>query len=123
MPILQRQEVHVLDHQRRHSFAGHHPDSVGFFYCSVNLLDIKFNTETGNTFGFWNLGQMIYMAVVVISNLKIMTFSYSFSVLNIFANSASIALFFMSWIWVSSFDIGEIEHSFPMYAESDLDRR
>lgn len=57
---------------------------------------------------------MTYMAVVLIANFKIFTFSASYSVLNVFANILSIAAFFLSWIWVSSFDIGEIEHSFPM---------
>lgn len=57
---------------------------------------------------------MTYMAVVLIANFKIFTFSASYSVLNVFANVVSIAAFFLSWIWVSSFDIGEIEHSFSM---------
>ena len=70
--------------------------------------------QDGNTYGFWVFGQMTYMAVVLVTNLKILTFSSSFSVLVVFANALSNACFYLSWIWVSSFDIGEIENSFPM---------
>lgn len=70
--------------------------------------------ETGGTFGFWVFGQMIFLGVVVLANLKILTFSSTFSVLGLVAFFGSVTLFVISWIWVSSFEVGEIEFSYSL---------
>jgi hypothetical protein len=57
---------------------------------------------------------MVYLGVVIVSNMKILTFSFSFSPLVIFTQVISIGSFFVTWLWVSSFDLGQVEMSFSM---------
>jgi hypothetical protein len=78
------------------------------------LFDVGMSAKDGTTYGYWNFGHTIYWAVVLLASLKILTFSYSYSPLVIFMMLGSMGCFFATWLWVNTFDIGELEHSFNM---------
>ena len=52
------------------------------------------------------------MTIVVATNLKILSFASSYSILMVFLLVLSAALGFISWLVVNYFDLGILEHTF-----------
>lgn len=78
------------------------------------LFDVNFSTSDGSTYGYWMFGHVVYWSVVFLASLKIFTFAFSYSFLFIFMMAGSLGLFGATWMWVSTFDVGELEHTFGM---------
>lgn len=77
-------------------------------------MDQNFSTKSGHTFGFWVFGMTCYHGVVLLSNLKILTFSNTFSPLTVSAIVASYLTFLAAWAFVSTSDLGVLEDTFKM---------
>ena len=76
------------------------------------FYDMKFSNQPGNSYGFWVVGHMTFLGVVYLANLKICTFSSSFSVLQVILLSGSYVLGLIVWAWVSCFATGVLEFTF-----------
>jgi hypothetical protein len=63
-------------------------------------------------FGFWVFGMAIFHGVVMLSSLKLISMSSSFSPLVIIAFIASYALFLVAWWLVAKMDVGVLESTF-----------
>ena len=71
---------------------------LSFFLTLLALGIFDYGTyKNGFYFGFWNMGNMIFMGVVLLSNLKLLYISNSFSVRYIFSLIISTLLFFLAW--------------------------
>lgn len=70
--------------------------AITVFFALV-LFDTKFSVEEGQTFGFWAFGQAMFLAAVILSNLKILTFSSSVSLLQITVMLISVGSAFVFW--------------------------
>lgn len=85
---------------------------VGFFNGSVWIFDDKFSTEDGTTYGFWVVGEVTFFGAVYVSNVKLLAFSNTISKAQIAAVAFSILSVVGVWLWVSSFDLGVLEHTY-----------
>lgn len=68
--------------------------------------------ENGFSYGFWNFGNMVMMAVVVLSNLKIITISKSYSTLLFLFIGVSIGMFFLVWFLLNYLIKSELYNTF-----------
>lgn len=73
--------------------------AIASFFITLLALGIfdYGSYKDGYSYGFWNMGNMIFMGVVIISNLKMLYISNSYSVTYILSIFISILLFFLSW--------------------------
>ena len=77
-------------------------------------------TAVASTFGFWVVGHVCFTGVVFLANFKIATFESAFSPAQITALVGSFVLELLTWIWVSNFDLGVLEHTFSQYSQPHL---
>jgi hypothetical protein len=78
----------------------------------LNFFDLKFSSEDGTVYGFRKTGQVVFVAIIFLTNLKIVSFAHSYSIMLVFLLVISSMLGIFVWIIVSSFDFGTLEHSF-----------
>lgn len=65
------------------------------------ILDQNFTRLINNELGFWDCGMAIFGAVIVVTNLKIFIFSYTYSIFSVIANFISFASYFIIF-WIAS---------------------
>ena len=83
---------------------------LAYFY-----FDEGFSSMEGHNFGFWALGQTTFIGVVILANVKILTFSNAISIMQMCLVEGSILLAFLAWIWVSRFELSVLHASFQKY--------
>ena len=76
------------------------------------MLDYKAAQEDGYSFGFFTTGQVVFVLVVLATNLKIFTFAYSYSIFMIVIITLSVAAAFITWAVLGAVDSNILEHSF-----------
>ena len=76
------------------------------------LFDEGFATRNGHVFGFWVFGMAVFHAVVLLSTLKLVSMSASFSPFVIVSFILSYALFLVAWWLVAKMDVGVLESTF-----------
>ena len=78
----------------------------------MHLFDIKFATKNGKTYSLQMMGQAIFATIIVIANLKILCFAFSYSIALIILLVVSAVLGYITWYILHMFDLGPLEHSF-----------
>lgn len=68
--------------------------------------------EKGYTYGFWNFGNMVFLAVVVIVNAKILSISSSYSFMLILFIAISLGMYFLMWRLLSFWHRNELFGTF-----------
>lgn len=100
------------------SILAHLPE-VTFDDISNYFFDTResFSSETGNSFGFWVVGHMTFTAVVFLANIKICTFSNSFSFFFSLTLVISFAAEIIVWIALSNVRTNELSVTFQMISQ------
>ena len=94
------------------------------FILSFNLVLITLsffdwgNYKDGAFYGFWNFGNMVFLSVVIIVNLKILFISNSFSFLSVLSVIGSIFLFIFLWFVASAIEADDLYKSFKELTEN-----
>lgn len=57
--------------------------------------------------GFWSFGVLVFSMTVLVPSLKILTFSYSYYFMNIFALTMSMILFLLTFVALNEFATNE----------------
>ena len=83
--------------------------------CSIYALELNFSTNNGYMVDIWITGTMIFGLVVVISNFKITTFSYSTTPVTLFVVWGSIILYVISVVIVNLMQSSELYNDFAEY--------
>lgn len=76
------------------------------------MFDDRFADNDGTTYGFFATGQVVFVSVIVVANLKIISFAFSFSLLLVVMMVLSASLGYVTWVVVNTFDQGKLEHTF-----------
>lgn len=76
------------------------------------MFDYKFNTEHGKSYGLFALGEVIFVTLVIVINLKLLAFSSSFSLWIVFLMIGSAGLSIVIWGLANDFDLSNLEHTF-----------
>ena len=79
---------------------------------AIWLFDYNFAIDSGKTFGFFISGQVVFVVIVMVSNLKICSFANSYSLILVILLIGSAALGFLTWYVVNFFELGSLEHTF-----------
>jgi hypothetical protein len=58
------------------------------------------------------MGEVTFLGAVYMANLKLLTFSNSISYAQIFTTTGSFIAAIIVWLWVNTFKIGVLEHTF-----------
>ena len=86
---------------------------ISLYICLTSLAFFDWGAyENGYSYGFWNFGNMVYFAVVVIVNAKILSISSSYSVLLLIFIVISIGLFFFLWLLLNFWKGNELYNTF-----------
>lgn len=86
---------------------------TGLYICVTSLGFFDWGAyHDGHSYGFWNFGHMVYLAVVIIINVKILSISNSSSVFQYLSILLSLALFLLMWFLLSSYERKELFNSF-----------
>ena len=78
--------------------------TFGSFLC----LESNFSNSQGHSMNYFTAGAMIFGLVVVVVNLKVLTYTYRFSFMTIFVNLMSIIVYFVSLIIVTSIPTSDL---------------
>lgn len=70
------------------------------------------NYTNGYSYGFWNFGNMTYFGVVVITNLKVLSISNSYSFLSVILVILGIVLFLGAWLFLNLMESNVLYHTF-----------
>lgn len=57
-------------------------------------------------------GQVVFVTIIVAANMKLFSFSHSYSILYVFTIVISASLGYVTWLVVNYFDLGNLEHTF-----------
>ena len=79
---------------------------------SQSMMDHNWEMPNGNNFGFWVFGMVVFFGVSMLSNIKIATFTNTWSILNIVFLIGSTLMLFVTWALVSGFPGGCLENTF-----------
>lgn len=85
---------------------------------SFQLFDYKFSTDHGKRYGLYMMGEGIFVTIIVLCNLKLLSFSNSYSYLYVFFLVLSAALGYLTWLVLHTFDLGDLEHTFTRLTPS-----
>lgn len=87
--------------------------AVSFYLCLAALAFFDWGAyEDGYTYGFWNFGNMVFMAVVIIVNARIISISNSYSALMFIFIGISIGMFYLIWFLLSYWNQNELYNTF-----------
>ena len=77
--------------------------AIAFYLVYAGLVAFDWNrSHDGHSYGMWNFGNMVYMAVIVVVNAKILTISNSYSILLLMSIAVSIGGYFFIWSLLSN---------------------
>lgn len=76
------------------------------------MFDNTFSEEDGVVYGFFTTGQIVFVTIIVAANMKLFSFSHSYSLLYITTIILSASLGYVTWLVVNYFDLGLLEHTF-----------
>jgi hypothetical protein len=57
-------------------------------------------------------GQVVFVTIIVAANMKLFSFSHSYSAIYIITIVSSASLGYVTWLVVNFFDLGNLEHTF-----------
>ena len=61
-------------------------------------------------------GQVVFVAIIFLANLKLFSFSYSYSIAYYFLIVLSGLLGILVWLLANFFELGALEHTFGRYS-------
>lgn len=73
------------------------------------VLDVDYTMKRGGTFGFWVFGMAVFTSVCYFANLKIVTFSNTFSIFSVVFLVGCTLAFFVTWQAVEMFPGNELK--------------
>ena len=86
-----------------------------FFILPYYIMGNGAFGSSGHISSFWNDGNLVYLVVVVVVNLKILIFSHQYSILLLFTVFGSIGVFFLGHFVFNLMVSDEIYKTFVLY--------
>jgi hypothetical protein len=57
-------------------------------------------------------GQIVFVTIIVAANMKLISFSHSYSTIYVITIVLSACLGYVAWLVTNYFDLGNLEHTF-----------